>query len=112
MPVRALFSTGAAMDVALLGAVPVSASGSSRLPRGAGTVLAGLSHGLPMVITPISADQPDNARRVEVAGAGTMLLRPDAASLRAVIGRALVDPEMRAAAAGIAREMSAMPSSH
>ena len=77
---------------------------------GAGSVLAGLTHGLPMVITPISADQPDNARRVEEAGAGTTLVQPDAASLRAAMGRALADPEMRAAAGRIAREISLMPS--
>jgi UDP:flavonoid glycosyltransferase YjiC (YdhE family) len=63
-----------------------------------------------MVITPITADQPDNARRVEEAGAGTMLLQPGATSLRVAIGRALVEPEMRAAAGRIAREMSVMPS--
>ena len=95
LPVRALFSTGTAMDVAGLGAVPENVTVTSWVsqgdgfPRasvlvchgGAGSVLAGLTHGLPMVITPISADQPDNARRVEEAGAGTMLLQPDAASL-------------------------------
>lgn len=124
LPVRALFSTGTAMDLAGLGAVPENVTVTSWVsqgdvfPRaavivchgGAGTVLAGLTHGLPMVITPITADQPDNARRVEEAGAGTMLLQPDATSLRAAIGRALVEPEMRAAAARIAREMSVMPS--
>lgn len=47
---------------------------------------------------------------MEEAGAGAMLLQPDAASLRAAMGRALVDPEMRAAAGRIAREMSVMPS--
>lgn len=75
---------------------------------GAGTVLAGLAHGIPMVVTPISADQPSNARLVREAGAGATLVQPDAASLRAAIERALVYPEMRAAAARIAREMAVM----
>lgn len=124
LAVRALFSTGAAMDLTALGAVPENVTVTSWVsqgnvfPRaavlvchgGAGTVLAGLTHGLPMVVTPISADQPDNARLVEEAGAATMLLQPDATSLRAAIGRALVEPEMRGAAGRIAREMSVMPS--
>ena len=111
------------MDMAGLGDIPenvtVTAWVSQRdvFPRaavlvchgGAGTVLAGLAHGIPMVVTPISADQPANARLVEEAGAGTALMQPDATSLRAAIERALVDPDMRAAAARIAHEMSAMP---
>ena len=44
---------------------------------GAGTVLAGVTYGLPMVITPIAADQPDNARLMENAGAAIVLVAPD-----------------------------------
>jgi UDP:flavonoid glycosyltransferase YjiC (YdhE family) len=77
---------------------------------GAGTVLAGLAHGIPMVITPVSADQPANARLVEDAGAGITLVQPDKTSLRAAIERALAAPEIRAAAARVAQDMSSMPS--
>jgi UDP:flavonoid glycosyltransferase YjiC (YdhE family) len=122
--VRVLFSTGAAMDVAKLGHVPENVTVTSWVdqrdvfPRaallvchgGAGTVLAGFAHGIPMVVTPISADQPSNGRLVEKAGSGAMLLQPDATSLRAAIEQALVDQEMRAAAARVALEMSVMPS--
>ena len=73
-------------------------------------MLAGLAHAIPMVVTPLSADQPSNARIVEAAGAGITLLQPDATSLREAIERALVDPAMRAAAARIAGEMAGMPS--
>ncbi|MCX7304303.1 MAG: glycosyltransferase [Hyphomicrobiales bacterium] len=124
LPVRALFSTGAAMDLAGLGDVPENVTVTSWVnqrevfPRasvlichgGAGTVLAGLAHGIPMVVTPISADQPSNARLVEEAGAGSTLIQPAATSLRAAIERALYDPEMRSAAARVAHEMSVMPS--
>jgi UDP:flavonoid glycosyltransferase YjiC (YdhE family) len=47
---------------------------------------------------------------VEEAGAGIMLLQPDRTSLRAAIERALAAPEIRAAAARVAQEMSLMPS--
>jgi len=124
LPVRALFSTGRAMDMAALGAVPQNVTVTSWVnqgdvfPRaevlvchgGAGTVLAGLNHGVPMVITPISADQPDNARLVEATGAGIALFKPDATSLLAAVERALVDPAIRAAAGRIAEEMATMPS--
>jgi UDP:flavonoid glycosyltransferase YjiC (YdhE family) len=63
-----------------------------------------------MVITPISADQPDNARLMEEAGVGVVVRRWDAASLRAAIGQALVDQEVRSAARRVAHEMSIMPS--
>jgi len=72
-------------------------------------VLAGLAHGIPMVVTPISADQPSNARLVEEAGVGAALFQQDTTSLRAAIERALAEPNMRAAAVRIAREMSVMP---
>jgi UDP:flavonoid glycosyltransferase YjiC (YdhE family) len=124
LPVRVLFSTGVAMDLAKLGDVPGNVTVTSWVdqrevfPRaallvchgGAGTVLAGLAHGLPMVVTPISADQPSNGRLVEGAGSGFMLVQPDAPSLRAAIARALVDPLMRAAASRVAHDMAAMPS--
>jgi MGT family glycosyltransferase len=124
LPVRALFSTGAVMDMAGLGDIPKNVTVTPWVnqrdvfPRaavlvchgGAGTVLAGLAHGIPMVVTPISADQPANARLVEDAGAGITLVQPDKTSLRAAIERALAAPEMRAAAARVAQDMSSMPS--
>ena len=48
-----------------------------------------------MVVTPISADQPANARLVEEAGAGITLVQPDKTSLRAAIKRALTAPEIQ-----------------
>jgi UDP:flavonoid glycosyltransferase YjiC (YdhE family) len=124
LPVRVLFSTGADMDADKLGHVPDNVTVTSWVnqrdvfPRaallvchgGAGTVLAGFAHGIPMVVTPISADQPSNGRLVEGAGAGVLLMHTDAASLRAAIERGLVEPQMRAAAARVALEMSVLPS--
>src|SRR5204863_103138 len=42
---------------------------------GAGTVMAGLRAGIPLVIVPTTWDKPDNARRAAEAGAA-LLLRP------------------------------------
>jgi len=124
LPVRALFSTGAEMDRALLGAIPENVTVESWVPQaevfpraaalvchgGAGTVLAGLANGVPMVLTPLGADQPETARRVEATGAGISLFKPDATLLRAAVERALVDAEIRAAADRIANEIAAMSS--
>ncbi|BCG89171.1 glycosyl transferase [Mesorhizobium sp. 113-3-9] len=126
LPVRALFSTGAEMDRSLLGAVPENVTVEAWVPQreifpraaalvchgGAGTVLAGLANGLPIVLTPLNADQPENARRVEAAGAGIALPNPDTTSLRAAIERALADPRIRAAAGRIAHEIGTMWSIH
>ena len=44
---------------------------------GSGTVLTALDHGLPMVIIPVSADQPDNARRCEQLGMANVIAPHD-----------------------------------
>ncbi len=124
LPVRALFSTGTEMDRTLLGDIPDNVTVESWVSQtdvfaraaavvchgGAGTVLAGLANGLPMVLTPLGADQPETARRLEATGAGITMLEPDAPSLRAAVEKALVDGEMRAAAGRIAHEIAAMSS--
>lgn len=61
---------------------------------GAGSVLAALSAGCPLVIVPTELDKPDNARRVEAAGAGVRLVprRCTPQGLRAAVERVLNDP--------------------
>jgi len=40
---------------------------------GSGTVMAALTHGLPMVIVPIMADQPENAERCAALGVAQVI---------------------------------------
>ena len=40
---------------------------------GSGSTLTALAWGLPMVLLPLFADQPANARRVDESGAGVLL---------------------------------------
>ena len=40
---------------------------------GSGTMRAGLAAGIPQVVLPLFADQPDNAARVDALGAGIAL---------------------------------------
>ena len=64
---------------------------------GAGTVLATLEAGIPMVLIPTEWDKPEVARRVAEAGAG-LLLKPERCrpkSLRVAVERVLSDPAYR-----------------
>lgn len=67
---------------------------------GMGTIAAALSHGVPIVSTPIARDQPLNASRVEAVGAGLTVpaatATPD--EIRAALDRVLADRGYRAAA--------------
>jgi UDP:flavonoid glycosyltransferase YjiC (YdhE family) len=79
---------------------------------GAGILLGALAHGLPQVLLPQGADQFLNAEAVERVGAGTALSGPDqtADAIRTAAGRLLGDPSATVAAAGVAAEITAMPS--
>jgi len=74
-------------------------------------MLGALGHGLPLVVIPISADQPRNARRCVALGVGRSLepaaVTPGAVreAVRAVLG----DPSYRANAGRVRDEMAALP---
>ncbi|HEX6345162.1 glycosyltransferase [Umezawaea sp.] len=63
---------------------------------GTGTLLAALSHGLPLVVRPFIADQPWNAARVADLGAGVVV--DDPADAGAAARRVADDPAYREAA--------------
>jgi UDP:flavonoid glycosyltransferase YjiC (YdhE family) len=85
---------------------------------GAGTTLGALAAGVPLVLTPLFADQPENARRVAAVGAG-VVVEPrapgarrsdvDPADLRDAISTVLTDDAYARAARGIAAEVRALP---
>ena len=88
---------------------------------GSGTTLGALAAGLPLVVVPLFADQPENARRVAAIGAGVAVEPGDAAprepvrstidtsALRAAIEAVLADPTFRRCAERVADEMRALP---
>lgn len=59
-----------------------------------------------MVVASLTADQPDNARRLEATVAGLAVFEQDASTLRAALERVLEDAEMRKRAEEIADEMA------
>ena len=124
LPVTALLTTGPAVDAGALGTIPANVTVEPWVPQGdvfpyasalvchggSGTVLGSLAAGVPMVVVPRFADQPQNACGVEELGAGVAVFDPDASKLGSALERVLADPSMRAAARRIAEEMAAMPS--
>ncbi len=76
---------------------------------GWGGVLAGLAHGIPLVVAGADLDKPTIAAMVARSGAGVDLRtgRPAPEAVGAAVDRLLADPEPRRRAAGIAAELAA-----
>lgn len=134
LPVRVLLTTGRDVDPAALEPLPPNVRAERWAPQaeaiaeaalvvchgGSGTVLGALAAGVPLVMAPLFADQPRNARLVERAGAGLRVEGDRAAGaaaalasaeqIRAAVEQALADPRLRPAAARIAAELAAAPS--
>ena len=81
------------------------------LQRRTGTLGGAVAHGLPMVIFPISADQPENAARCAELGASRTLdqehLTPE--HVREVVLDVLHTPTYRQAAERLRDEFNALP---
>jgi len=85
---------------------------------GSGTTLGALAAGVPLVITPLFADQPANARRVAAVGAG-LVVEPrepgafrsavDPDDLREAIERVVADDAYTTGAMRVAAAMRALP---
>ncbi len=74
---------------------------------GHGTVVRSLAAGVPVMVVPISRDQPDNAARVVHHGVGIMVRkRSSPAAFAKAARRALDDEAMHAQAAGLASRMA------
>ncbi|MEO8715495.1 MAG: glycosyltransferase [Acetobacteraceae bacterium] len=78
---------------------------------GSGTLLAALAHGLPLVMIPIGADQPNNAALVAALGMGRVI-RPEertTAAIGAAARAVLAEPSYRRNAERLRDEMVALP---
>jgi len=78
---------------------------------GSGTMLAALSAGVPLVLLPVAADQPDNADRCAAAGVGVVVGSDgrNAAAVRDAVERVLGDGDFADAARRVHGEIEAMP---
>jgi UDP:flavonoid glycosyltransferase YjiC (YdhE family) len=135
LPARVLVTVGRELEVEALGPAPPNVRIESWVPQaevlgqagvvvghgGSGTTLGTLAAGVPLVVVPLFADQPENARRVAEVGAGVAVWpNPDAppepirssidpAALRRAVEEVLGEPSYRRVAEGIAAEMAALP---
>ena len=121
LPVRAVVTTGPAMDPALFTAtgtvhVVQSAPHGPLIARAAvvvthcghGTTLKSLAAGVPLVCIPMGRDQDDTAARVVHHGAGVRLTpRASTDQIRAAIGKVLTHGEYRIAAERLADAIAA-----
>lgn len=78
---------------------------------GNGTIMAALAHGLPMVIIPVAADQPHNARRCRELGVARTIHPGDRSpeAVRAAVSAVRTDPGFRRMAEQLQQEILAMP---
>jgi UDP:flavonoid glycosyltransferase YjiC (YdhE family) len=140
-PVNVILTVGDNQDPAAFGPQPPHIRieryipQSQLLPRcdvvvshgGFNTVLAALAQGTPMVVTPLAADQPQNALRVEGSGCGVVLpVHPEVPTLpmcqglaghtlfspqalRDAVRQVLAEPRYRQAAARVRNETMEQP---
>jgi UDP:flavonoid glycosyltransferase YjiC (YdhE family) len=125
LDVEVVVTVGRATDPAALGALPRTVhverwlSLGALLPRcaavvchgGAGTTLAALAAGVPLVMAPRGADQFPTARAVHNAGAGLVITpdQPASDAVRRAVRELLTDPAYPAGAARVRAEIAAMP---
>ena len=127
--IRVLVTVGHNADPAALGPLPAHVRVERWVPQeealaeaavvvchgGSGTVLGALFAGVPLVVVPLFADQPDNAERVAAVGAGVVVdpavaTAPEGGEeVRAALRRALQDRSYRDAARRLAEEIAALP---
>jgi UDP:flavonoid glycosyltransferase YjiC (YdhE family) len=129
LPVRALLTVGRDLDLDALPAAPDNVRVERWVPQqdvlghaaaavvhgGSGSTLGAIAAGVPLVVVPLFADQPQNARRVAEVGAG-LAVEPNrddpdatAAALRDAIGRVLEEPSYGERARALADELRAEP---
>ncbi len=124
-PVTLVVTVGRDRDPAEFGPLPAHVRVERYIPQsllfprcalvvthgGSGTVLAALGHGLPMVIIPISADQPDNARRCARLGVAKIIASEERTpeAIRAAVRAVLAEPGYRRNAERLRQEMAPLP---
>jgi UDP:flavonoid glycosyltransferase YjiC (YdhE family) len=80
---------------------------------GSGGVVGALAFGVPQVLLPMGADQPQNADRCSALGIGRTLdpITSTGAQIREAVAAVLADPSYRDAARRIQQETGSLPTS-
>jgi UDP:flavonoid glycosyltransferase YjiC (YdhE family) len=125
LPGEVVVTVGRELDPAELGLQPAHVRVERYVPQamllprcdlvvshgGSGSVLGALSHGLPMLLLPMGADQPLNARRCEALGVARVLdaRAASAPAVREAAADVLADPAYRRAAERLREEIAGLP---
>jgi len=121
LPLRAVITTGPAIDPAQVPAAPNVrvvrvAAHRDLVPRcalvithaGHGTLVKSLAAGVPVLCLPLGRDQPDNAARAARHGVATVLPpKSSGTEIAAAVRRMLDDPAYRTAAAAMGERIRA-----
>jgi UDP:flavonoid glycosyltransferase YjiC (YdhE family) len=124
-PITLILTTGRDRDPAAFGPQPPNVHLERYVPQsllfphcdlvvthgGTGTVMAALGHGLPMVILPVAADQPDNARQCAQLGVARVVAPQDQTpeAIQSAARAVLADPRFRDNASRLQEEIGRMP---
>jgi UDP:flavonoid glycosyltransferase YjiC (YdhE family) len=129
LPVRVLLTVGRDLEMSALPDIPDNVHVEPWVPQqdvlrhaaaavvhgGSGSTLGALAAGVPLVVIPLFADQPYNARRVHEVGAGIAVepnredIPATIAPLRSAIETVLSEPSYRDRAEALAAELRAEP---
>ncbi|MEN3283730.1 MAG: hypothetical protein V7607_4870 [Solirubrobacteraceae bacterium] len=125
LPIDIVATVGRDLDPAELGPQPHNVRVERYLPQdellprcravvshaGSGSILGALAHGLPSVLLPMGADQPQNAARCDELGVARILdaTRATPQVVRDAVADVIADPSCRMAAERIADEIAALP---
>lgn len=126
LPINLLVTTGREIDPSSLGRQPANVRIERFVPQaeilphvdvvvshgGSGSVLGALTHGRPLVVLPIGADQPLNAERIVALGVGRSLNAVEVTprEVRDAVASVLADASCRDAAGRVADEIAGLPS--
>lgn len=122
LPVKALLTTGPVMPREELGVIPDNVRVERFVPQveimpytsavvchgGSGTLISTLATGCPVVVIPLFADQPANARAAGAAGAGLAVFTHHADEVAKAILAVLTSESIRAGAQNVAAELASM----
>lgn len=125
LPVNVIATVGRAIDPAVFGSQAANIEIAQYIPQsvvlphcaavvahgGSGSVIGALAHGLPMVLIPMGADQPQNAARCADLGVALVLDAVTAApaDVHAAVSTLLADPSYKRAAQRLQDEIAALP---
>jgi UDP:flavonoid glycosyltransferase YjiC (YdhE family) len=125
LPINLIVTVGGKLDPADFGEMPAHVHIERYIPQslilplcdlvvshgGSGSVMGALSHGVPLALIPLNADQPLNAERCVTLGVGRVIgtkdITPEAA--RDAVAEMLANPEYRRNAERVRDEVAGLP---